>query len=138
MGRIMAFDYGEKRIGIAITDPSQVIASPFDTVERHKVIDFIKAYTAKEKVELFVVGYPKDLMNRDMEITPRVDEFISGLQKFFPSIAVKKVDERFTSSLASQSILQSGISKSKRRDKSLTDKVSASLILQTYLELNKR
>jgi len=138
MARIMAFDYGMRRIGIAVTDPMQIIASPIDTVENSKVFDFIKNYILKEGVELFVVGYPKDLMNRDMEITSEVDTFIAKLGSLFPDIGVRKVDERFTSSLATQSILRSGIGREKRKDKSLTDKVSASLILQTYLELNKR
>ncbi len=133
----MAFDYGMKRTGIAVTDPMRIIASPLETVETSRVTDFVRNYMAAEKVDLFVVGYAKDLMNREMEITVETDKFIALLQRTFTGIDVKKVDERFTSALAAQSILQSGIKKEKRKDKSLTDKVSASLILQTYLELNQ-
>ena len=134
MGRLLGIDYGEKRVGIAVTDLSKIISSSLTTIATHDTLKFLKDYCAKEPVEIFVIGDPKTLRNEDNKLTPKVNAFILLLQKEFPSIPVHKVDERFTSKMASALILQSGIGKMKRRDKSLVDKVSAAIILQTFLD----
>ena len=133
MARIMAFDYGGKRTGIAVTDPMQIIATSLDTVDTTKVFDFITNYLKNEKVERFVVGYPKDLMNRDQAITQHVDKFIIELEKRY-NLPISKVDERFTSSEAQRTLVQSGMKKMQRREKGNLDKISANIILQAYLQ----
>ena len=138
MARIVGIDYGIKRVGIAVTDPLRIIASPLETIETSKIFDYLKKYCTSEIVDLFIIGYPKDLMNRDMEITKKVDVFINQLKTIFPNTELMKVDERFTSKIAFQTILQTGINKTKRKDKSLIDKISACLLLQSYLELNHK
>jgi putative Holliday junction resolvase len=138
MARIIGIDYGTKRVGIAVTDPLRIIASPLETIETSKIFDYLKKYCTSEIVDLFIIGYPKDLMNRDMEITKKVDVFINQLKTIFPNTELMKVDERFTSKIAFQTILQTGINKTKRKDKSLVDKISACLLLQSYLELNHK
>lgn len=138
MARIVGIDYGIKRVGIAVTDPLRIIASPLETIETSKIFDYLKKYCTSEIVDLFIIGYPKDLMNRDMEITKKVDVFIIQLKTIFPNTELMKVDERFTSKIAFQTILQTGINKTKRKDKSLIDKISACLLLQSYLELNHK
>lgn len=134
MARIIGIDFGTKRIGIAVTDPLQIIASPLETVENQKIIDFLTSYFFTEEVECIVVGEPKKLDNSDAEIMPKIREFIKNLNKHFPNIPVELQDERFTSADAKRIILESGIKKMKRRDKSLVDKVSASIILKEWME----
>jgi putative Holliday junction resolvase len=134
MGRIMAIDYGAKRVGVAVTDPLKIIANGLPTVETVKIFSFLKEYVPKESVESFVVGYPKNLRNEDMEITKKVSSFVELLKKNFPSIPVHLVDERFTSKMASQTIAQSGLPKKQRQQKELIDKISAVIILQNFLE----
>ncbi len=134
MARIIGIDFGTKRIGIAVTDPLQIIASPLETVENHKIIDFLTHYFFTEEVECIVVGEPKKLDNSDAEIMPKIRAFIKNLNKHFPNIPVELQDERFTSADAKRIILESGIKKMKRRDKSLVDKVSASIILKEWME----
>jgi putative Holliday junction resolvase len=129
----MGIDYGSKRIGIAVTDPLQIIASPLDTVETNKIFDFLKDYCFTEEIELFVVGEPKRLDDSDADIMPQIRAFARRLNELFPNIPVHWQDERFTSKEAQQIIIQSGIKKMKRRDKSLVDKVSASLILKDWM-----
>ena len=134
MGRLLGIDYGEKRVGIAVTDLSKIISSSLTTVATTDALKFLKDYCAKEPVEVFVIGDPKTLRNEANALTPKVNAFIILLEKEFPFIPVHKVDERFTSKMASAIILQSGIGKMKRRNKELVDKVSAAIILQTFLD----
>jgi len=134
MGRIIGIDYGTKRIGIAVTDPMQVIASPLTTVANVSFNDFIDNYTKKEDIEAFVIGYPKQLNNSPSKSVQHIDPFIKKLKKKFPKIMIMLVDERFTSVMAMKSIIAGGVKKSDRQDKSITDKISAALILQSYLD----
>jgi len=134
MGRILAIDYGRKRCGIAVTDSARIIASPLQTVPTHELESFLNDYTTKEKVDIFVIGYPVTLNNQPSESVKYIDPFIRRLGKIFPSIPVRKVDERFTSSIAMQAMIDGGMKKSDRKDKSKVDKISASLILQSYLQ----
>jgi putative holliday junction resolvase len=133
MARIMGIDYGLKRIGIAVTDPLQIIASPLDTVSPDKIFDFIKNYLFTEEIECFVIGEPKRLDDTDADIMPQIRTFAKRLNELFPQIKTVWQDERFTSREAQQIIIQSGIKKMKRRDKTLVDKVSASLILKDWM-----
>lgn len=129
----MAFDFGGKRTGVAVTDPLQIIATSLETVDTEKIYDYILNYLKKENVERFVVGYPKDLMNRDQAITKHVDTFVEQLEKRF-NLPVSKVDERFTSLEAQRALVQTGMKKSQRQQKGNLDKVSATIILQAYLQ----
>ncbi|MBN1339544.1 MAG: Holliday junction resolvase RuvX [Bacteroidales bacterium] len=137
MGRIIAIDYGTKRTGLAVTDGQQIIATALDTVRSVDLLTYLKKYCAEENVESFVVGLPKQMNNTASETVKYVRTFIGKLEKEFPGMKVDTEDERFTSKIASQAILASGAKKSKRQDKSLVDKVSAVLILQSYLEGRK-
>lgn len=137
MPRILAIDYGSKRTGIAVTDPLQIIASALDTVRTHDLLEFLKTYTSKEEVEAFVIGMPKKLDNTDSENAQRIKVFIKLLQKTFADIPVFAHDERFTSSIAMQSMIASGVKKSDRREKGNIDKISATIILQSYMESRK-
>ncbi len=132
--RIMAFDYGTKRVGIAVTDPLQIIATALTTVHAKDVMDFIRNYVATEPVSSFVVGMPKQVDGTDSQVAQHVKGFVRGLRRAFPEIPVTTTDERFTSKMASASIAQSGLGKKKRQKKGLIDSVSAVLILQSYLE----
>jgi putative Holliday junction resolvase len=134
MGRILAIDYGRKRIGIAVTDPMQMIAQPLENVENHKIIDYLKAYFAREKVDVIVLGQPMHLDGRDTDATPLVAEFQKKLKENFPDHPVVMIDERLTSRMARQVLIDAGYKKSDRRNKKLVDTVAAALILQTYLE----
>jgi putative Holliday junction resolvase len=135
MGRILAIDYGQKRVGLAVTDEGQMIAGPLDTIHSKDIIQYLKDYVAHEKVECFVVGEPRQMDYSDSESVKYIDPFVNLLKKTFPLIPVERVDERFTSKMASQAILFSGAKKKDRMDKSLVDKVSAVLILQSFLEM---
>lgn len=130
----MAFDYGTKRIGIAVTDPLQIIASALTTVHPMEIIDFIKKYIETEAVETFVVGKPLQMDGSESQVSQHVLGFSRQLKKNFPSIQVVSFDERFTSKMASASIALSDLSQKKKRDKSLVDQVSAVIILQSYME----
>lgn len=132
--RLMAFDYGTKRIGIAVTDPMQIIATALTTVHPESIWKFIKDYLQTEQVETFVVGKPLQMDGTASESAPHVVGFVRKLKKEFPGITVVEVDERFTSKMASAAISQSGLKKGKRQDKGLIDTVSATIILQTYME----
>lgn len=134
MARILAIDYGTKRIGIAVTDPLQIIANGLDTVSTEKVFEFLKGYLKMEEVETIVVGEPMHLDGTPAQIAPQVEAFKKKLRELFPAVKVVSQDERFTSEDAKRIILQSGAKKKKRRDKALVDKISAVLILQEYLE----
>lgn len=126
-------DYGLKRTGIAVTDPLQIICTPLETVSTQQVFDFLSDYLSRESVDKLVVGWPTDLYQRDTDATVHVSKFIKTLETKFPGLEVIKWDERFTSKIARQAISGSGLGKKKRRDKKLVDKISASLILQSYL-----
>jgi putative holliday junction resolvase len=137
MPRILAIDYGTKRAGIAVTDPEQIIATALDTIHPKDLIKFLKEYTAREKVECFVIGEPKQMDYTPSEITGHINHFIKVLKKEFPDIPVKRADERFTSLIASRSMIENNMKKSDRRNKELVDQISAVLILQSYMERKK-
>lgn len=132
--RILAFDYGTKRIGIAVTDPLQIIATGLDTIHPKDIIDYLKKYLSTEQVELFVVGEPRQMDGSPSQSTPHIKGFITTLKKHFPEIPVERIDERFTSKMASAVVAQSGFKKSDRQNKERLDTISATIILQTYLE----
>lgn len=132
--RILAFDYGTKRIGIAVTDPLQIIATGLDTIHPKDIIEYLKKYLAKEQVELFVVGEPKQMNGSPSQSAPHIKGFITTLNKNFPEIPVERIDERFTSKMASAVVAQSGFKKTDRQNKERLDTISATIILQTYLE----
>ncbi len=132
--RILAFDYGTKRIGIAVTDPLQIIATGLDTIHPKDIVDFLKKYLSSEQVKLFVVGEPKQMDGTDSQSAPHIKGFITTLKKNFPEIPVERIDERFTSKMASAVVAQSGLKKTDRKDKARLDTISATIILQTYLE----
>ena len=133
MARILAIDYGKKRTGIAVTDNLQIIASGLTTVPTKELYPFLKEYTNNEKVELFVVGEPKQMNNSVSESEALIVPFIDELIKMFPSIPIKRVDERFTSKMAFQTMIDSGLKKKQRQNKALVDEISATIILQSYL-----
>ncbi|WP_445957877.1 Holliday junction resolvase RuvX [Yeosuana sp.] len=133
MARILAIDYGMKRTGIAVTDELQLIASGLTTVATTELIKFLKEYTIKETVELFVVGEPKQMDNSPSESEALIIPFIKKLEKAFPNVVIKRVDERFTSKMAFQTMIDSGLKKNQRKNKALIDEISATLILQSYL-----
>lgn len=133
MARIMGIDYGTKRVGIAVTDPLQIIASGLDTVATDAIFDFLTNYFEEEEVEKVVVGYPLHKDGQPAQIAHLVVGFVRKLEKLFPDIEVDTQDERFTSADAKKIILQSGAKKKQRRDKALVDRISAVLILQDYL-----
>ena len=134
MGRILAFDYGKKRIGLAVTDQMQIIASPLITISPSEIENYLLNYLKKEIVDEFVIGYPVQMNNKPSDSVRYIDPFLKRLGKLFPDKPLHLVDERFTSKIALQTIIEGGVKKKDRRDKSLADKISASLILQTYLE----
>lgn len=138
MGRILSIDYGTKRAGIAVTDPMQIIATALDTIHPNDLIAFLKKYNEKEGIESFVIGMPKTLQNEDSSNAQHVRGFIRKLKKEFPDKDVHEVDERFTSTMAQNVLLNSGINRKERQNKSNTDKISACIILQSYLESKKR
>ena len=137
MGRIMAIDYGLKRTGLAVTDPLQIISTPLETVASATIMDYLAKYLVKEKVDAFVVGMPKTLLNEDSSIAPKVRLFVDQLRKKFPAVPVHLADERFTSSIARQSMIAGGMKKKQRQDKSNVDKISAAIILQDFMESKK-
>ncbi|HRG58111.1 MAG TPA: Holliday junction resolvase RuvX [Bacteroidia bacterium] len=136
MPRIMCFDYGTKRVGIAVTDNLQMIASGLCTIHPDKVEEFLHTYFKTEVVELFVVGLPKKLDNTVNEVERYIKGFIKKIQIQFPQIPIERIDERFTSSIAQQSMLQGGLGKQARQNKALVDQISATLLLQNYLNQN--
>lgn len=134
MGRILAFDYGKKRTGIAVTDPLQIIASGLTTVDTNEVFSFITEYLKNEKVERFVVGFPTQYDNaKPSHSAPLIENFVKQLKKKFPDIPVAFEDEHYTSKMAMQAMIDGGLKKMQRRNKAMVDKVSASIILQSYM-----
>jgi|SRR6185436_2255866 len=136
MGRIVAIDYGTKRTGIAVSDPEKIIATGLTTVPSHEIFKFLEKYLSENNVECFVVGDPKQMNNLASESAKAVNEFVKKLQMKFKNIPVNRADERFTSKMAIQSIRDSGLKKSDRQKKELVDMVSATILLQSYMESN--
>ncbi|MDF2191761.1 Holliday junction resolvase RuvX [Paraflavitalea sp. CAU 1676] len=134
MARILSIDYGLKRTGIAVTDPLQIIASGLTTVESPKLIAFLKDYFSKEPVELIIIGEPKNWDDTDTHATPLVKKVIERLKKEFPTMPIKTVDERYTSKMASQAMIEMGLKKMQRRNKALVDEIAATIMLQEYLQ----
>lgn len=137
MGRIIAIDYGLKRIGLASTDPLQIIASPLETVPNHQIFAFLTSYCQQENTESFVVGMPKSLDNSDTHATKHVEAFVRKLKKAFPDKPVYLHDEKFTSKMALEAMIAGGTTKKYRKQKSNIDKVSAAIILQSFLDSKK-
>jgi putative Holliday junction resolvase len=136
MPRILAIDYGLKRTGIAVTDPLKIIATGLTTIDSKLLIGFLKSYFLKEPVELILIGDPKNLDDSDTHATALVAQCVKDLVKNFPLMPMQKVDERFTSKMAVQSMIQSGMKKKDRRNKALIDEIAATIMLQEYLQHN--
>jgi putative holliday junction resolvase len=134
MGRILALDIGRKRTGLAVTDPLKMIANSLETVATGSIFDFLSQYMITEKVELFVVGMPKQLNNQPSEAVKYVDPVVNRLKKLYPDIPITFEDERFTSKIAFQTMIDGGVKKMDRRNKAMVDGISATIILQSYLE----
>lgn len=137
VGRILAIDYGKKRVGIAVTDPLQMIATRLTTVQSGEIWTFLKDYFAKEQVERVIVGYPLQMNNQASEAVTYINPFLKRFQKEYPDMALEQVDERFTSRMAFQTMIDAGLSKKDRQNKGTIDGVSATIILQSYLEQKK-
>ena len=137
MGRIIALDYGSVRVGIAVTDPGQIIATGLATVATNEIMDFLKGYIKKEDVESFVVGDPKHLNNTPAQSAEAAKMFVEALRQTFPLLPVHTIDERFTSRMALQAMIDGGMKKKDRRNKAMIDKVSATIILQSFMEMKK-
>ncbi len=137
MGRILAIDYGRRRTGIAVTDTLQIVANGLTTVPTHELITFLKQYVQKESVDKIVVGQPKQMNNQPSESMRYIEPFLRQLAKQLPQIPVEMYDERFTSVLAHRAMLDGGMKKSARRDKAIVDEISATIILNDYLESKK-
>jgi len=138
MGRILAIDYGQKRVGLAVTDELQIIATPLATVSTRETIQFLKDFTGKYAVDCFVVGEPRQMNNQASESAKYIDPFVKLLKREFKDIPVERADERFTSMIATQAIRDAGMKKKDRQNKSLVDTVSAVLILQSFMEARNR
>ncbi len=134
MGRVLALDYGKKRTGIAVTDPLKMIASGLKTVETKSLLDYLKIYCSQENVDIFVIGLPKRLNNQPSENESLIKPFLKKLKLNFPNISVVRIDERYTSKIAFRAMIDSGLKKKQRQNKSLVDQISATLILQSYLD----
>ncbi|ALM21566.1 Holliday junction resolvase [Nonlabens sp. MIC269] len=134
MARALSIDYGKKRTGIAVTDPLQLIASGLTTVNTYELVPFIENYLRNEEVSTIVIGEPKQMNGEPSELGDVIDAFAKALQEKYPSIEITRVDERFTSKMAFQTMIDSGLSKSKRRNKALVDEIAATIILQTFLD----
>lgn len=135
-GRILSIDYGGKRTGLAVTDPLKIIATGLTTVETPKLLAYLKNYFSKETVELVIVGMPANWDDTATHATPLVEKFIKDFQKAFPAIPIKTVDERYTSKLASQAMLEMGLKKKQRRNKAMIDEIAATMMLQEWLNKN--
>jgi putative Holliday junction resolvase len=133
LSRIISIDYGLKRTGLAVTDPLKIIATGLTTVESKQLMPFLKDYFSKEQVELIIIGEPKNWDDTDTHATPLVEKCIKDLQKNFPAVPIKKVDERYSSKMARDSMLEMGLKKRQRRNKALVDEIAATIMLQDYL-----
>lgn len=134
LARILAIDFGRKRTGVAVTDPMQIIANGLETVPSKDIFSFLKDYMSKEQVETIVVGYPKQMDNTGSESLRYINPFLRKLEKEYPEMHIELYDERFTSKLAHQAMRDGGLKKKKRQDKALVDTISATIILQSYME----
>lgn len=134
MARILSIDYGGKRTGIAVTDPMQIIATGLTTIASHELIPFLKQYFLQEEVELIIIGLPKNIDDSDTHGTPLAEAAIKRLRKEFSHIPLKTVDERYTSKMAKEAMLQMGMKKKDRRDKKLVDEIAATIMLQEFME----
>lgn len=134
MGRIVAFDVGKKRVGLAVSDPLRIIANGLTTLNVSEVLPFLSGYVSKENVDLFVVGYARQTNGADSESMTYIQPFVRSLKNKFPQISVEWMDERFTSQMAFQTMIDAGLKKMDRRNKELVDKISATIILQSYME----
>ncbi len=137
MARLLSIDYGKKRTGIAVSDPLQIIANGLTTVETSKLFNFLDDYIKREEVECIIVGLPKQLNNEPSENMKRVEPFVNRLRKLYPNLPVVYYDERFSSKLAHEAMLQGGLKKKDRQNKELVDEISATIILQGYMESKK-
>ena len=137
MSRILSIDYGRKRVGIAVTDPQQIIANKLTTVPTFQIWDFLKEYFEKEDVEKVVIGYPRQLNNQPSDSIRYINPFLRRFQKVYPHMALEQVDERFTSKIAFQTMIDAGLKKKARQNKATVDAVSAVIILQTYMDQEK-
>lgn len=133
MPRILSIDYGLKRTGIAVTDPLQIIATGLTTIESRQLIAFLKEYFSKEEVEKIIIGMPKNWDESDTHATPLVEKAIKELKKHFPLLPIETVDERYTSKMAKDAMLEMGLKKMQRRNKALVDEIAATIMLQEYL-----
>ena len=138
MGRILAIDYGQKLAGIAVTDELQIIASKLTTVHVKDIWDFLSDYFSKEKVDCIVVGEPKDMLNRPSDSSRFIEPFVNRLKKNYPEMKIERFDERFTSKIAFETMIAGGLKKQQRQDKAMVDGISATLLLQSYLEFTKK
>jgi putative Holliday junction resolvase len=137
MERLLAIDYGTKRCGIAVSDPLQIIANGLTTVHSKDILTFLETYFQKESVETIIVGEPKRMNGEATDATVHVNAFVKQLQKKFPSMKIERIDERFTSKMAFQTMIDSGLKKKARQNKELVDEISATIILQSYMEMKK-
>ncbi len=137
MGRIMGIDYGTKRIGIALADPLNIFASPLKTVRNNEFEEFLREYLKTEKIDGFVIGYPRTMNNEASEAVKYINPFIRKLSIAYPGIPVHLVDERFTSGMALSAMIEGGVRKKQRKDKAMVDKISAAIILQSFLDRRK-
>ncbi len=134
MGRILAIDYGKKKVGVAVSDPCKIIATGLQTVSSHEIFQFLENYTTHESVDLFVVGHPKQMDNTDSESMTYIKPFLKALKRKFPDIPIVMYDERFTSVLAHKALIEGGAKKKTRQNKALIDTMSATIILTSYME----
>ncbi|MCR5114198.1 MAG: Holliday junction resolvase RuvX [Bacteroidales bacterium] len=134
MGRIIAIDYGQKRVGFAVTDELRICAHPLETIHVTQAFDYLKKYIETENVDTIVIGEPKTLKNTPSDSTRYIEPFVNRVRKSFPCIEVVRVDERFTSRMAFQTMIDSGLKKKERQNKGLVDTISAAIILQSYLQ----
>lgn len=134
MGRILAFDIGKKRTGVAVTDPLKIVANGLSTIPTHTIIDFISSYINKESVELLVVGYPVQMNNTPSEAVNYINPVLKRIEKVFPNLKIELIDERFTSKMAMQAMIDGGMKKKDRQNKATVDTISATIILQSYME----
>lgn len=134
MGRVLAIDYGAKRTGLAVTDPLRIIATGLTTIETRELIPFLQAYFKNEEVDHVIIGWPTNWDDSPTDATPLVEKCIAKLHKSFPNLSVEKVDERYTSKLAKSAMLEMGLKKKDRRDKTLVDRIAATILLQEYLQ----
>ena len=134
MSRLLSIDYGKKRTGIAVSDPLQIIANGLTTVETNKIFDFLKSYFEKKKIEKVIIGLPRQMNNEASENLLRVQQFAGRLQNLYPALPIEFFDERFTSKMAQQAMIDGGLKKKDRQNKALVDEISATIILQGYME----